>query len=197
MGFWIKPINVLPRNVLSFVRVCCELFNFRLINGNGLMTGHAKADARKTGIRSLGHTLVATGAINVVLQMNFVIEGDRLDWSRLPSHIFFKGVDEGWASRGEDRNTSSPCRWTLGEGCVVVRSPLGDYRIDGEGPQQHRKGNENETAGSLIAEKNMKPTPNAYVAARGASPVADLFRSTAQGEPHVSFNYFPPADFPI
>ena len=74
----IKPEDGLPGDFLTFGGVGREFLNFRIIGGNGLMACHTKADARNSRIGSLGYTRVAALALKAVLDMNLVIERDRL-----------------------------------------------------------------------------------------------------------------------
>src|SRR5579864_8600464 len=107
MPFGIKPVNALPGNVLSFVGVSCKLLDFRVVHGNRLVTCHTEADAGNSSIRPLRDSLMTACALHIVLQMNLVIESNRLDRSGLPSHVFFERVEERCASRSEDSDTFS------------------------------------------------------------------------------------------
>jgi hypothetical protein len=90
--FGIKPVDALPRNVLSFVGVGRKLLDFRVVHGNRLVTCHAEADAGNSSVRPLRDSLMTACALHIVLQMNLVIEGNRLDRSGLPSYIFLQRV---------------------------------------------------------------------------------------------------------
>lgn len=92
--FRIKPEDGLPGNFLTFGSVGGEFLNFRMIGGNGHMACHTKADARNSGIRSLGYARVAVHALETVLNMNLVIERDRLHRCRLQIEIFSNGIEE-------------------------------------------------------------------------------------------------------
>lgn len=92
--FRIEPVDALPGNFLSFVRVGRKLLDLGLIHRNRLVTSHAETDARNSGIRALRHSLMTAGAVDIVLYVDFVIERDWLDGRRLPRNIFFECVDQ-------------------------------------------------------------------------------------------------------
>ena len=91
--FRIKPEDGLPGDFLTFGGVGREFLNFLFIRGNGRMACHAKGDARNAGIRALSYARVAALALEAVLDMNHVIERDRLHRCRIQREIFFKGTD--------------------------------------------------------------------------------------------------------
>lgn len=90
--FRIEPVDALPRHILAFVGVGCEFFDLGLVHRNRLMTSHAESDTRNSGIGSLSHSLMAAGAVDIVLYVNFVIERDWLDGRGLPANVFSERV---------------------------------------------------------------------------------------------------------
>ena len=83
VDFGIKPVHALPGRFLPFGSVGREFLDFRFIGGNGLMACHAEGDTGNSGVRSLGYARVAALALKAVLDMNVVLEGDRLHGGRL------------------------------------------------------------------------------------------------------------------
>ena len=103
----IKPVDALPGNILAFVSVRGEFLDLRIVQCDGLVTSHAKADVWNSGVWALRHSFVTVSAINVVLQVDLVVEGDGLDRSRLPADVFLKCVCERGV-RGRE-NSCVPC----------------------------------------------------------------------------------------
>src|SRR5690348_14975314 len=71
--FRIEPIDALPGDFLPLVRIGCELFDLGLVHRNRLMTCHAETDARNSSIRPLRYSLMAVGAVDIVLYVDFMI----------------------------------------------------------------------------------------------------------------------------
>src|SRR5579863_360951 len=84
----IKPVDALPRRLLSFDSVGREFLDLRFVRGDHLMARHAKSDAWNSGVRPLRYACVATGALHAMLEMKFVIEGNRLGGDGLQKEKF-------------------------------------------------------------------------------------------------------------
>jgi len=75
----IEPEDSLPGDLPAFGSIGSELLDFRFPRSDYLMASHTKGDAGNSGVGSLSYPGVATGALQIMLEMNLVIEGDRLD----------------------------------------------------------------------------------------------------------------------
>ena len=75
----LKPVNALPRNILSFGLIRGDFLDFWIRGIDGDMARHAEVRAWKARIWSLFDAHVAKHALQLIRQVDFVRERDRLD----------------------------------------------------------------------------------------------------------------------
>ena len=115
-----KTIDALPRNVLAPCAVGSDLFDFRFVRGNHLMTGHAEIDVRDSGVRALIDADVAIRALHAVAEVHFVRVSNRLDGFRAEVKKFPQGIGNGGMRWGENVRA-----WRSGQplGSLSAHSP--------------------------------------------------------------------------
>lgn len=98
----IKPEDSLPGDLLAFGSEAGQFLDFRFIRCNHLMACHTKGDARNSRVGSLGHASVTAAALQIMLEVNFVIEGDRLDRRGLQKKEFSDCPKHSLMGRSKD-----------------------------------------------------------------------------------------------
>ena len=95
----LKPVNTLPRDVLSLRLIRRDLLDFSIVGINRRMARRAYGDAWNRGVWPLVHADVAERTLQPARQMNLVCKGNRLDNFRMNVEKFSNCVRRGAVGR--------------------------------------------------------------------------------------------------